>query len=215
MKSYSFPFAAIVSVMLFALVACQNKVLPPAPVNPPVIIVGGSIHVQDINQAWGNTSDYQWYTAITGDSTQISPGYGVLYNGKPVSNITASSGWKIEIYDPQSRGGKGPGVTLCTVPTCDGKGDGSTVYVQTRPDANTGFQTVNNGKDLIFHSTVQGCDSSFSGSENPHCDHIDKIRFYDCSQSTKCDKSVQWDCDNSTPGNPAQGKCSIGIGHLP
>lgn len=187
------------------------KSLPvPRPTNPPVVIVGGCIRVQHGNESWKPPSTGNaLYTAPTDDSSQITT-RAVSHNGVSVGNLSVTSGWALEIYDPNSKPTvrTTAGITICSDASCKGKGDGMTVYVKPRTDDYTGLESANNSTELRFHSTVKGCDSGMSGNESKKCDHIGFIKFYDCSQDAQCAKSVQWDCGSGK----TQGTCDVQIG---
>lgn len=171
--------------------------------NPPVIVVGGSIHGKYGSSQWNpKQSTGQEYWAKTPDSSLIYAEDVLDSQGNAVAQLNpASSGWIIKFYDPNYAAG-GEGVWLCTDQACDGGGgDGKTVYLQA--EAKTSLELVKNYSEVHFHNLNTGCDNA-TGSEDKKCDHVDHIGFIAGSA-----KEVRYECGGQST---LQGVCKIRIG---
>lgn len=220
MKSYSACLISFVCLMLLPIAGCKKHLeQPPAQTvkpestplpplgNPPVVIVGGSIH---------GKYDNHWLTASATEYDASAPNDSMLYfvnvydgGASAVAPISAGSGWVINFYDqhsdktPQSS----PGAQLCSDHGCQGVSeDGTSVYFQPSR-LNTGLELYL-PTEIHFHSYDNKCDKHGSKSEDKKCDHIHHIGIVLAGGT-----ETRYDCGGHQ-GKP-QGKCEIWVGEAP
>ena len=193
--------------------------------NPPVIIVGGSIHgqidkgLQDWNplaQGWTQITKGQLYSFAATNNTSIYP-VDVYDNAwKPLPQVIPVSGFVIAYYDSLADGATGQGtagVEICSDKTCTGAaGDGTTVFMKiTREPAQLeekrplGLLAI---RELHFHSLDTNCDTSGSSGEG-NCDIVHHITIQQGAGASP----VCYHCGLNS--QTQHGHCTIGIGGPP
>ena len=220
MKAYGVCAIALACVTFLSLAGCRKHsnnhpgptpavqatpVLPPH--NPPVVIVGGSIHGTYGNK-WSPPSGTTYEGTTASDSTLY---FVHVYDGggNAVAELQAPSGWIVKIYDQHSDKTQesSAGAQLCSDPGCEGTSeDGTSAYFQSAR-SNTGLELFSS-TTLHFHNYDNDCDHRGSGHENKYCDHIHHLGVVLAGGS-------ETRYDSGGHQGIRQGKCQIWVGQVP
>lgn len=178
--------------------------------NPPVVVVGGSIHTH-YPHGWAKDAPNVQYHGRTTVDTAIYTQHVYDQSGAPAPQpITASSGFVIKFYDSDPTGANprgDAGLALCSSAQCDPTAaDPNIVYLRV---LRMGDQLEeHSSSDLHFHSLgLNGqCDTAGNSAESP-CDRINHLGI-EIGNTTE---TVYTCGGQDTPA----GHCKIGIGDTP
>lgn len=207
MKTCRVGLAVGLCLVLFTLSGCKNKEeVPPSRGNPPVIIVGGSIHGL-YEKGWSAQPAGTEYAGAVPDNSVLYFVH-VYQAGKPLASLTAASGWRVNMYGQDSGGTAqgSPGAQLCSDPNCqEMRPDSTSVYFAS--GSSSGLELASS-TELRFHNYGPACDQQGSSSENSRCDHIHHLGVITAGGSES-----RYECGGNR-GAP-QGLCEIWVGQAP